>query len=646
MRWEEARRCGSGLSPLTQALSKTTVHHERGDWRLVGDKMFVKAIVFWAAWSMLLLFGEGAPVSELPWSCPQKCDCHHEKLQVNCSWKHFTGVPEGFSTETQSLNLSHNRLRTLGRRQFSSLTQLWELDLSYNGIAMIEVDAFQGLQSLRTLYIKNNRLKIIPVGVFSGLTSLHLLDVSNNEILVFLDYTFRELVGLRLLDTGTNDLVFISNRAFTDLQNLEELNVDRCNLTSIPTEALSQLQSLIRLRFRRLNISILPNNSFRQLLRLRTLEITHWPSLDTVAGNSLMGLNLTFLTISYCNLTAVPYAALRHLVYLSYLDLSFNPITALHGNLLGDLVRLQELHLAGGNLLKVQPDALRGLGFFRVLNVSSNQLSTLEEGVFHSVGNLQTLRLDGNPLACDCRLLWVVRRRLRLNFDGRPPSCSTPEKVRGRNFRDFSEVELPGLFTCRPSRIVDRRPQELMVEEGATVAFTCSADGDPSPSISWLTIQQTVLPSTGRVRVLNNGTLEVRYAQVQDSGTFLCVASNAAGNDSISVSLHVLQLPPNHNRTISYFPEESFSLVPAPPATNATAQVSGSFPFDAKTLVIAMTMGFLSFLSSVAICFIFMFFWSQSKGQIKHNANIDFVPRTSMGGGDGVDTGKFTMKLI
>ena len=71
------------------------------------------------------------------------------------------------------------------------------------------------------------------------------------------------------------------------------------------------------------------------------------------------------------------------------------------------------------------------------------------------------------------------------------------------------------------------------------------------------------------------------------------------------------------------------------------------YPFDAKTLVIATTMGFLSFLSSVAICFVFMFFWSQSKGQIKHTATIDFVPRSSMGGGgDGADAGRFTMKLI
>ncbi|AWP15704.1 putative leucine-rich repeat and immunoglobulin-like domain-containing nogo receptor-interacting protein 1-like, partial [Scophthalmus maximus] len=415
--------------------------------------------------------------------------------------------------------------------------------------------------------------------------------------------------------------------------NLQELNIDRSNLTSIPTEALSQLQSLTRLRMLRLTITTLPNNAFRRLHRLRSLLIANWPALDTMASNSLIGLNLTSLVISSCNLSAFPYSAIRHLVYLRYLDLSYNPITVIKGNLLGDLLRLQELHLEGGSLLRIEPGAFRGLAYFRMLNVTSNQLTTLEESVFHSVGNLQVLRLDGNPLQCDCRLLWVVRRRLRLNFDGHQPTCSSPDVVRQREFRDFSEKELPRLFTCRPARIMDRRPQEARVEEGTTVHFSCKADGDPFPYITWISSHKNVVSPTGRIRVLPNGTLEVRFAQVQDSGTYQCLAGNAAGNDSLTVGLYVKGLP--RNQTIPLFSEEGWVEPSNPQAANSSAQTAKPYPFDAKTLIIATTMGFLSFLSSVAICFVFMFFWSQSKGQIKHTATIDFVPRSSMGGGGG-----------
>lgn len=603
----------------------------------------------WACRMLLLLWCTCMSTADIPWPCPQRCDCNAATLDVSCARKYLTSVPEGLASDARRLDLSSNRLKTLSRRQFSGLSKLQELDLSNNVLSMIEVEAFLGLQSLRVLKIRGNRLKIIPVGVFAGLSNLRSLDLSENEILVFLDYTFRDMGSLQQLNAAENDLVFISQRAFAGLQSLQELIVDRSNLTSVPSEALSQLQSLVRLRMRRLTIGALPNSAFRRLHQLRSLKIQHWPSLDTVGGNSLLGLNLTTLVISNCNLSAVPYAAMRHLVYLRYLDLSYNPITVIQGNQLGDLLRLQELHLVGGGLLQVEPFAFRGLPYFRLLNVSANRLTTLEESAFHSVGNLQTLRLDRNPLACDCRLLWVARRRLRLDFDGRQPVCSQPERARGRRLGDFSEGELPVVFTCRSAYIPNRRPQEVLTEEGTTALFDCRAEGSPPPSITWLSTQQTLLTSMGRIRVLANGSLEVRYAQVQDSGTYMCLATNAAGNDSIFVKLQVQGFP--YNRTAPYYPDGGggdWSTSSAyPSATNTSAQVRKPYPFDAKTLVIATTMGFLSFLSSVAICFVFMFFWSQSKGQIKHTATIDFVPRSSMGGGGGDgDTGRFTMKLI
>lgn len=608
---------------------------------LLSSQMFVESVVRWGTWSILLQFGLGVSAG----SCPSRCACRPEVREVICSGKYLNSVPEGFSNDARRLDLSRNKIKTVGRRQFSGLVQLQDLDLSDNLISMIEVEAFLGLKNLKTLRIKNNRLKILPVGVFSGLYSLRLLDLSQNEILVFLDYTFKEVANLQMLEAGENDLVFISQRAFFGLQNLQELNLDRSNLTSIPTEALTQLQSLTVLRMFRLTISSLPNNAFRRLPRLRTLQILNWPALDTIASNSLIGLNLTSLTISSCNLTAVPYAALRHLVYLRFLDLSYNPITVIQGNLLGDLLRLQELHLAGASLLRIEPGAFKGLSFFRMLNVTSNMLTTLEESAFHSVGNLQVLRLDGNPLACDCRLLWVMRRRQRLNFDGHQPTCSSPDAVQQREFRDFSEKELVRLFTCRPARIMDRRPQEARVEEGTTVLFSCKADGDPFPTITWISSHKNTVSPTGRIRVLPNGTLEVRFAQVQDSGTYQCLAVNAAGNDSMSVGLYVKGVP--RNKTTPFFLEESWVEPPDLQNANSSAQMAKPYPFDAKTLIIATTMGFLSFLSSVAICFVFMFFWSQSKGQIKHTATIDFVPRSSVGGGgDGADGGRFTMKLI
>ncbi|KAF7670090.1 hypothetical protein LDENG_00056700 [Lucifuga dentata] len=559
--------------------------------------------------------------SETSLPCPLLCRCNTVLLEVNCSAHQLTTVPRGLPKDPKLLNLTHNKIKILFQKQFQTLTQLVELDLS------------------------DNILKIIPAGAFSGLTKLQLLDISSNEILVFLDFTFRDLAVLQCIKARDNDLVFISHHAFNGLSNLQELHLDGFNLTSVPTEALTQLSGLTNLNFHSFSIISLPNYSFHRLGRLKELAISHWPRLEALAGNSLFGLNLTSLTISNCNLSAVPYISLHHLVYLVYLDLSFNPITYIHGNMLGDLLRLQELHLVGGRLLHIEFGAFRGLVHFKLLNVSRNLLTTLEVGVFHSVNRLEILGIDNNPLACDCRLLWIVRRRMYLNFGGHPPVCTTSVQLQGWKFLNFSETELSALLTCQQARILNRKPQEVRIDQGHTVLFYCSADGDPEPSITWLNPQLRPLSSFGRIRALVNGSLEVRYVQPQDSGTYLCMASNAAGNDSLPVSLHVRSFSSSSQN--SFHSKSWFSFPSASPDANETQQL----PFDLKTLLIAVTIGFLSFFSSVTICFIFMLFWSKSKGQLKRTATIAYVPRSAVSNSDGardnyMETSRFTMKLL
>ncbi|XP_029976910.1 leucine-rich repeat and immunoglobulin-like domain-containing nogo receptor-interacting protein 1 isoform X2 [Salarias fasciatus] len=607
--------------------------------------MFERSVVHQRlCWGALYLLAAGvALTSESRWLCPPSCRCNAALLEASCSSGQLPSVPDDLPQEAKLLNLTNNTIKTLERRQFHTSTQLLDLDLSDNLLAILEAEAFLGLQSLLRLRLNHNRLKIIPVGAFAGLANLQLLDISSNQILVFLDFTFSDLASLQFLKATENDLVFISRQAFTGLGSLQELYLDGGNLTAVPTEALAQLRVLRRLHCYRLGLNTLPNYSYRPLVHLKELVISHCLWLEALSGNSLFGLNLTSLSITHCNLSAVPYIPLHHLVYLVYLDLSFNPITYIHGNLLGDLLRLQELHLIGGSLLRIELGAFGGLVHFRSLNVSGNLLTTLEGGAFHSVDALKTLGLDNNPLACDCRLLWMVRRQPYVDFGGRRPTCATSVQLQSWDFLEFSRDELQTLLTCRQPRILNRKPQEVRVDQGHTVEFHCSADGDPVPSVSWLNPQLRLLSPDGRIRALSNGTLEVRYAQPQDSGTYLCVALNAAGNDSLTVSLLVRAFT-STSRTP--FRLKGWPVLPSSPPDRAANE---KLPFDVKTLLIAATIGFFSFFSSVSLCFVFMLFWSKSKGQIKHTATIAYVPRSAVSNGgtsNRQETSRFTMKLI
>ncbi|MED6284581.1 Leucine-rich repeat and immunoglobulin-like domain-containing nogo receptor-interacting protein 1-B, partial [Characodon lateralis] len=581
-----------------------------------------------ACWQPILILMLGTVLSGSTTGCPSKCDCNGQERSVVCHRRRLAALPEGIPTETRLLDLSKNRLKTLGPEEFINYPQLEELQLNENTISSIEPGAFSNLMNLRTLGLRNNELKLIQLGVFTGLTNLTQLDISENKIVILLDYMFQELYNLRSLEVGDNDLVFISHRSFHGLGNLESLNIEGYKLSSVPTDALSHVHNLLSLRLRYLNVTDIKDFSFKRLYRLRVLEIAHMPGLNIMASQSLYGLNLTSLSITYCNLSAIPYEAISHLRYLQFLNLSFNPIHTVEGNRLFSLQKLQAFHLAGGELVAIEPYSFRGLNHLRILNVSRNSLSTLEESVFHSVGNLETLALYENPLACDCRLLWVFRRRWRLNFNKQQPICASPEIVQGKEFKDFPDVLPPDYFICQKSKIVDYKVLENHVDEGTTVHFTCKAEGDPAPVIMWLSPKKEYITTKtmgSRLSVSREGTLEVRYAQIQDNGTYLCIASNAAGNDTKAAHLFVHSYSPNW----PHQPNKTFAFIsnqPSDEGANVT-RATVPFPFDVKTLIVATTMGFISFLGVVLFCLVILFLWSRGKYSTKSTIEVEYVPR-------------------
>ncbi|XP_067831994.1 leucine-rich repeat and immunoglobulin-like domain-containing nogo receptor-interacting protein 1 [Heptranchias perlo] len=567
--------------------------------------------------------------------CPSSCDCWTGNGTVFCRGKELTAAPEGVPLETKILDLSRNLIASIRQGEFDNLLELEELDLSENLVSNIDPGAFDGLLNLRTLRLKNNRLKTIWPGVFGAMPNLTVLDVRENPLVILLDETFKTLPNLHHLELGEK-LVYVGPRAFVGLGGLQWLTLGKANSSTVPTAALSHLRNLTTLRFRRLNAGTLQDNSFQRLYKLRVLEIERWPWLGTLTPGSLHGLNLTSLSITNCNLASVPYDSMKHMIYLQFLDLSYNPITVVRGGLLRELIHLQELHLVGGKLSAIEATAFQGLSRFLVLNVSGNRLETLEESVFHSSGSLATLRLDANPLSCDCRLLWLVVRRTQLNFQGHEPVCASPEPVRGVAFKDFGAILLPGHFACSKARIPDKMLQAVTVGEGESTSFRCEAKGDPTPAIEWSTPQQQVLNSanSGRLRVLSDGSLEIWYAQTQDTGTYQCTASNAAGNDTTMATLQVQRFRPNI----------TLDLSTSQPGVD-TSHTPLGYVLDEKTLWVIFTMGLACFLSIVAFCFTLLFFWSKVKGPIKRTSELEAMLH-STGGNVQSEAIKYTTKMM
>ncbi|NWR01876.1 MXRA5 protein, partial [Paradoxornis webbianus] len=97
-------------------------------------------------------------------------------------------------------------------------------------------------------------------------------------------------------------------------------------------------------------------------------------------------------------------------------------------------------------------------------------------------------------------------------------------------------------------KILLSRYRDITVYFGETIAMECQASGTPSPLISWIfpdrKILQTVTTTESRIMLHENRTLSIKQATFSDRGIYKCVASNAAGADSIAVRLHIAALPP------------------------------------------------------------------------------------------------------
>nr|XP_035144137.1 matrix-remodeling-associated protein 5 [Callithrix jacchus] len=102
--------------------------------------------------------------------------------------------------------------------------------------------------------------------------------------------------------------------------------------------------------------------------------------------------------------------------------------------------------------------------------------------------------------------------------------------------------------TVQQPQILASHYQDVTVYLGDTIAMECLAKGTPAPQISWIfpdrRVWQTVSPVEGRISLHENRTLSIKEASFSDRGVYKCVASNAAGADSLAIRLHVAALPP------------------------------------------------------------------------------------------------------
>ncbi|CAH2000035.1 unnamed protein product [Acanthoscelides obtectus] len=190
------------------------------------------------------------------------CKCRPETKSVTCWQKDLQILPsdQTLPHDVISIDLGINKLTTLNKYAFRSMTHLAELDLFDNLLDHLPDNIFMELESLKYLRLHKNQIEEIHPDVLLYLRSLQTFDISDNLIKELPAKLFRGNSNLILLHLSRNKIRSIPETLFNGLMALEDLDLSNNDLQTIPKFALSDLKSLKRLYLTENNITLLPTD--------------------------------------------------------------------------------------------------------------------------------------------------------------------------------------------------------------------------------------------------------------------------------------------------------------------------------------------------------------------------------------------------
>ncbi|XP_059398397.1 leucine-rich repeat and fibronectin type-III domain-containing protein 4-like [Carassius carassius] len=357
-------------------------------------------------------------------------------------------------------------------------------------------------ESLSTLCV-NKGLLFVPPNIDRRTVELRLAD---NYILEVGGADFANMTGLVELTLSRNTIHALKPLAFADLESLRSLHLDTNRLTVVGPQDLTGLINLQHL--------IVNNNQLKDV------------SVD--AFDDFL-LTLEDLDLSYNNLRRVPWESIQNMASLHTLNLDHNLIDQIAEGSFSELYKLSRLDMTSNRLQTLPPDPL----------FSRSQIGVVSPTPYNSI---TSLNFGGNPLHCNCELLWL--RRLIREDD--METCATPVHLAGRYFWSIPEEE----FTCEPP-LITRNTNKLWVLEGQRATLKCRAIGDPEPVIHWVSPDDRIVANSSRIHSHYNGTLDFLVTRARDDGTYTCIAINAAGESTALVDLKIIPLPHRGNGTIT-----------------------------------------------------------------------------------------------
>ncbi|XP_069765856.1 leucine-rich repeat and fibronectin type III domain-containing protein 1-like [Narcine bancroftii] len=358
----------------------------------------------------------------------------------------------------------------------------------------------------------------------------------------------RRTVELRLTD---NFITTVRKKDFANMTSLVHLTLSRNTISQIMPLTFGDLRGLRALHLDSNRLTKLVNEHLKGLVNLRHLILNN-NQLHHISKGSFNDFLtcLEDLDMSYNNLEHFPWEAIAKMINLNTLTLDHNLIDHIEEGTFSVLHKLARLDMTSNRLQKLPPDPL----FLRtqlLVNAKGTQYFSL------------TLSFGGNPLHCNCELLWLRRLTRKDDLE----TCASPPHLMGKYFWSISEQD----FVCEAPLITRLQSTKIFVVEGQGVTLKCKAIGDPDPSILWSSPEGKLLSNSSRTIIHDNGTLDILITTLKDNGMFTCIASNPAGESATNVTIGIIPLPHLVNFT-------SQRKKPAPGSSDITTSIKSGSP--------------------------------------------------------------------
>ncbi|XP_055347683.1 inactive tyrosine-protein kinase 7-like isoform X2 [Paramacrobiotus metropolitanus] len=123
--------------------------------------------------------------------------------------------------------------------------------------------------------------------------------------------------------------------------------------------------------------------------------------------------------------------------------------------------------------------------------------------------------------------------------------CSASTRTESLNATIRIDVVTRPVFTVKPA-------ERIAVVSGTTLVLHCNGTGDPLPVVHWSRTNEFNQTVEGRWEVLENGSLLIGAARMNDSGTYACTIGSKGGFDRAETVVMVhMEAPSTVTQTIS-----------------------------------------------------------------------------------------------